>query len=91
MMKEIECNIKGRVQMVMFRDFVKRKAKKLGLKGMVKNLKDGSVSIIAQGPKGDLEHFLKIIERGSFVSRIDSVKVDWREAREQYRNFEINF
>jgi acylphosphatase len=91
MIKEIECKVKGRVQMVMFRDFVRRKAKGLNLKGIVKNLKDGSVLIIAQGPESDLGSFLEIIEKGSLASRVDSIKVDWREPKEQYRGFEIKF
>jgi acylphosphatase len=90
-MKEIECKVKGRVQMVMFRDFVKRKAIRFNLKGIVKNLENGSVLIIAQGPKGDLEVFLKIIEKGSLASRINSIEVDWREPGEQYESFEIKY
>ena len=77
--------------MVMFRDFVKRKAKKLNLKGIVKNLENGSVLIIAQGLRGDLEAFLKIIEKGSLASRVDFIEVDWRESKEQHESFEIKY
>lgn len=77
--------------MVMFRDFVRRRARRFNLKGIVKNLKDDSVLIIAQGPRGDLEAFLKIVEKGSFASRVDSTEVDWRKPGEQYEGFEIKY
>ena len=38
--KQIECVIIGRVQLVMFRDFARRKARKLGIAGTVENLPD---------------------------------------------------
>ena len=59
MQKEIEVIIRGRVQMVMFRDFTKRKAGSLGLTGTVKNLKDGSVCVVAQGDEDKLNKFIE--------------------------------
>ena len=39
----------GRVQLVMYRDFTQRKAKKLGLTGYVINQKDKTVKVVAEG------------------------------------------
>ena len=64
MEKRLECQVFGRVQLVMFRDFVTRKARARGIVGTVKNNPDGSVSVVAQGDeawqlrrRGGLLHF----------------------------------
>ncbi|NGX45181.1 MAG: Acylphosphatase [Chlamydiae bacterium] len=49
----------GRVQGVGFRATAQLVARKLGLSGSVRNLKDGSVEVIAQGSKHELERFLR--------------------------------
>lgn len=49
--------IRGRVQGVGFRWFVREEATALGLSGWVKNCPDGSVEVAADGPKGALESF----------------------------------
>ena len=43
MQERLEVIVSGRVQMVMFRDFVQRKASSLKLVGEVQNLPDGTV------------------------------------------------
>ncbi len=49
--KRIEIKVLGMVQGVFFRSTTRDKAKKLGLKGTVRNMRDGSVEIIAEGTK----------------------------------------
>ena len=48
----------GRVQRVLFRDSARRKAAALGLKGYVRNLEDGSMELIANGPRRASRNFL---------------------------------
>lgn len=88
-MKEIECRITGRVQLVMFRDFVKRKARSLGLVGEVKNLSDGSVYTIAQGEEKKLLAVIEHLKRGSFLSHVENVAVVWKEPIRLYQSFDI--
>lgn len=47
----------GRVQGVGFRNFTKKNAKALNLKGHVKNLPNGKVELDAEGPKDKLKCF----------------------------------
>lgn len=61
-MKTYEILVKGYVQGVGFRYFVQRLAKKIGVKGYVKNLYSGDVLIIAQGENFQLEDFLKRVK-----------------------------
>ncbi len=90
-MKEIYCIIRGRVQMVMYRDFACRKARGMGLHGHVKNLPNGTVEVVAQGPEGHLRKYLDLLQKGSLLSRVDEVEVQWREPSMSVSNFSIHF
>lgn len=91
MQKRLEARITGRVQLVMYRDFAQRKAKKLGLFGFVKNLKDGSVSVVAEGEGEKLERFIEYLKAGSVLSRVDSVNIAWLSPTEEYKKFVISY
>lgn len=80
--------ILGFVQGVGFRRFVKANAKKLGLRGWVKNLPDGRVEAIAVGEKEAIDKLIKIIEKGSFFSEVKSVQVSFEEV-EKFEDFVI--
>ncbi len=85
----IHAIVTGRVQMVMFRDFVQRHARRYGLVGTVHNRADGSVEVVAQGEHAALQNLLKDLQKGSLLSRVDSVAVEWREPTESFDSFEI--
>ncbi|KKT57607.1 MAG: Acylphosphatase [Parcubacteria group bacterium GW2011_GWC1_45_13] len=88
-MMEIYARVSGRVQMVMFRDFARRKARALGLSGQVKNLPDGSVEVVAQGEKDTLLGFIESLRRGPMFSRVEGVEILWREPSRQFKEFSI--
>lgn len=75
--------------MVMFRDFTRRGAAALGLTGTVENNPDGSVAIIAEGPEGALQKLLIRLKKGSLLSKVDNVEVEWKEATGEYADFII--
>jgi acylphosphatase len=54
-MKRITITVSGLVQGVFFRYTTRNVARKLGLKGIVKNMPDGTVYIEAEGEDADLE------------------------------------
>ena len=86
---EAEFVIRGRVQLVMFRDFVRRKAKALGLCGFVRNNPNGTVTILAQGGKEKLDMLAVHLEEGPFLSKVESVSAAWRSLGQPYKNFTI--
>ena len=88
-MSEIKCIVSGIVQIVMYRSFARSKAYALGLKGTAKNLPDGTVEILAQGEKEKLEKFIEYLHQGSIFSRVDGVKVSWREPTVKLSEFQI--
>lgn len=88
-MMEIYARVFGRVQIVMFRDFSRRKAQALGICGQVKNLPDGSVEVIAQGEKNALAEFIEELRRGSMFSRVERIDVEWREPKKKFNEFYV--
>ena len=91
MKKRLEATIIGRVQVVMYRDFAMRNAEKLCITGYVKNEKDGSVRVVAEGEEQVLEKYLGLLRRGSLLAHVEDVHASWREASGEYKNFSIGY
>jgi len=85
----LEASIYGRVQMVMFRDFVTRKARGLGLVGRVQNMPDGSVAIVAEGDKNQLEKLLERLHRGPLLAKVEHVDARFAEPSGTFTGFHI--
>ena len=81
--------ITGRVQGVYFRDFTKREAEKLHINGWVRNLNDGRVEAVFEGPKENLSKMIDWCHKGSPNSRVDKVALLWETQEEQYNKFSI--
>lgn len=61
--------VTGRVQGVGYRYFVLREAERLGLAGFARNLPDGGVEVVAEGPEEALGELEARLRRGpSFAS-----------------------
>lgn len=88
---QIHIIVKGKVQGVYFREFTKRKALSLGLKGTVKNLSDGSVEIFAGGDEDRLEELKEWCWEGSPYSRVDAVTVSQNVSVIDLSTFQVIF
>lgn len=66
--------VKGRVQGVFFRAFVKEQANRLGVKGYVRNRSDGRVEAVCCGNEKALKELLKQINKGPVLSRVEKVE-----------------
>lgn len=74
-----EIKITGRVQGVGFRQFVKDKAHNFGIKGWVKNMRDGSVFVNAEGEEKEMDTFIDYLKLGPSSGKVDDIwktKVD---------------
>lgn len=91
MMERVDCVVSGRVQFVMYRDYVQRKAKKLGICGFVYNNGDGTVSVVAEGERATLETFIQQLHRGSLFARVTKVVADWKEYKNEFNRFWIKY
>jgi acylphosphatase len=72
-MEVIHLEIRGRVQGVGFRWFVKEQARALGLRGWVSNRPDGNVELAAAGESQALEKLARAAEKGPPGAVVESV------------------
>ena len=78
----------GRVQGVGFRYFTWQEAKKLGLKGSVRNRIDGSVEVIAQGDETQMADFEGWLNKGPKTATVERVLV-FEQAEIKMSSFSI--
>lgn len=90
-MIELEAVVSGKVHGVTYRDFVARKARSLWLTGYVENIPGYKVQVVGQGPKEKLEKLIEYLWKGPFGARVNDVTIVWREPKEDYHDFKINF
>jgi len=90
-MKRIHVFISGRVQGVFFREYTKKKAKELGVKGWVKNLKDGRVEAVFEGEDKAVEEIVKWCWEGSPYARVENVETTEEDYSDEFGNFEIRW
>lgn len=64
----------GRVQGVGFRAWTVRQGRKLGLRGWVRNRRDGSVEVHAAGEEAPLERFRERMRKGPPAARVDRME-----------------
>jgi len=67
--------VHGRVQMVGFRAFVIRHAGDAGLSGTVRNLPDGTVEVVLEGPVGPVERVVDLLHRGPSHAHVERVEL----------------
>lgn len=87
-MKAIQITITGRVQGVFFRASTKAVADQIGIKGFVKNQKDGTVLVHAEGDAVLMDSFVDWCKYGPDDANVEDVIIEDVEAK-NYRNFEI--
>jgi acylphosphatase len=66
--------ILGRVQGVYFRHGTRIEAERLGIRGIARNLPDGSVEVFAQGETGAVQALRQWLNVGPPQARVDSVE-----------------
>ena len=73
--KRIRLLISGRVQGVCFRAYARDEARRLGLRGWVRNLSDGRVEALVQGDPAKLGTFEAWCREGPSHARVRGVQV----------------
>ena len=66
--------VTGRVQGVFFRQSTRLEANRLRLKGLARNLPDGSVEVVAQGSAAAVEALHQWLRRGPAQARVEDVR-----------------
>jgi acylphosphatase len=83
--------VSGRVQGVGFRFFTCRLAESFRVTGGVKNLPDGSVEIVAEGEREEVEAFLERAAKGPTSARVTQVTTYLETPLGTYRSFGVNY
>lgn len=82
----MRCLVSGKVQGVFFRDATHRQAHRLGLRGWVRNLPDGRVEAVFEGPRDQLELIREWLHHGPPLAEVTGV-----EAREEPEEGLVSF
>jgi acylphosphatase len=85
----LEATVRGHVQGVGFRYFVRRRANQIGVTGWVANEPDGSVRCVAEGPASALDHLLALLHSGPPGSHVADVQAVRGEATGRFDGFGV--
>lgn len=74
-MKRVRVLVSGRVQGVFFRATCAAEARRCGVAGYVRNLPDGRVEAVFEGPEEAVDRMVAWCRRGPELARVDEVEV----------------
>ena len=83
--------VEGRVQGVWFRDSTRQEAIRLGLTGWVKNRFDGTVEVVAEGPREKVETLVSWCHHGPPAARVTGVREFKEDFTGEFESFRIVF
>jgi acylphosphatase len=89
--EELHAVVHGRVQGIGFRYFVVEHALALGLRGFARNLSNGDVEVLAQGPRSALERLLLLLRQGPSPAYVTEVTTTWRQPTEHVSGFHVRW
>ena len=87
--KRVRLLIGGRVQGVGFRYSTSIEAGSLGLDGWVRNLPDGRVEVVAEGPQAAVESLIEWCRHGPRYAWVRDVEVSREVPRDEGRGFGV--
>ena len=87
--QRLEATVRGGVQGVGFRWFVKRLSVQLDVTGWVANQSDGTVRVVAEGPRETLDQLLGQLHKGPSGAVVSSVDDHWLPASGSFSGFDI--
>ncbi|HYR61222.1 MAG TPA: acylphosphatase [Actinomycetota bacterium] len=71
--------VSGLVQGVFFRAETARRARRMGAAGWVRNLADGRVEAVFEGPRWVVESMVEWVREGPRGAAVSSVEVSWED------------
>ena len=83
--------IEGRVQGVWFRESTRREAVSLRVSGRVRNLPDGTVEALIEGPEDQAEKLVAWCHRGPAAANVIKVHQNREDWQGEFDSFDIVF
>ena len=90
-MRRVHLIVHGRVQGVFFRTTTVDVASNLGLKGYAKNMPDGTVEVVAEGPEDKLKELIEFCKKGPESANVNKVDVKFEEPKNEFDNFGVKY
>jgi acylphosphatase len=79
----------GHVQGVGYRYYVQEVAAGIGIYGWVRNRMDGSVEVMAEGKRENLEKLLAALRRGPRSAYVSDLTFEWLPATNEFSDFRV--
>ena len=89
--KRAEVTVYGEVQRVGYRYLIQDTARKLGVRGYVQNMPDGTVKIIAEAPKRVIQKFVKKIKIKEPPINIERIQAKYSKPTSEFKYFIIKY
>jgi acylphosphatase len=87
-MEAVHVFVSGMVQGVFYRSWAEQTAKRLGLRGWVRNLPDGRVEAVFEGEKGRVVKMLELCRKGPPHAKVGGVEAR-KEQASGFAGFEV--
>lgn len=81
--------VSGQVQGVFFREATRERAEKLGLAGWVRNLHDGRVEALFEGPSQGVREMVGWCKEGPSHAEVEDVDAEFEAAEGDLTGFEV--
>jgi acylphosphatase len=88
-MNEVRMKIYGQVHGVGFRYYTALQARNLNLTGYARNLPNGTVEIVAQGSREDLEKLIQWARTGPPAAGVERVELEHVKSGQKYIGFNV--
>lgn len=83
--------IHGKVQGVGYRFYATRVARRLGLKGWIQNLRDGSVEALVEGEPQAIDEWIDDVREGPRYAEVTKIDQEVREFSGKLGDFDVKF
>ena len=87
--QQLHAHITGRVQGVAFRYHTRQAAQNHNLTGWVRNCRDGSVEVLAEGELDHLNQLLAVLRQGPPSAVVDHVDYAFSDATGEFNQFRV--
>jgi len=84
-------SVSGSVQGVFYRASTQREAIRLGVTGWVRNCRDGTVEVLAEGDASAVNDLIEWCRKGPAHSNVQRVCVAWETYAAAFERFEIRY
>ena len=83
--------IHGKVQGVGYRYFATRVARKLGLKGIIRNNRDGTVDAVVEGEKDVIDDWIEELKEGPRYAEVTKIDQETKDFTGRLGDFDVKF